>query len=178
MATGNRALHREGGCQLYGVANPPLREVLVQEERSLERGRRTLERLAEHRDENASAVELAERIAQPLRPGERVILIAALRKARRGRQVVVRAHRHDQEVGVVRPDVGRHPARGRVDSHHGLPAKLDGVLGDVAVGQTHSVGRLAAEHHLELRKAEIERVVAVDERDADGVRGRLGEARG
>ena len=44
-------------------------------------------------------------------------------------------------------------------------------------GHPHGVGRLAAEHHLELGEAEVERVVAVEQRDADRVRNRLREPR-
>ena len=153
---------------------PSLREVLVQEERSLERRRRTLERLPEHRDEDAPAVELGQRVAQTLGPGQRVVLVAALLEARRGRHVVVRAHGHDQEVGVVDAGVGGHPPRDRIDADDPLLTELDAVLRDVAIRDPHRVGRLAAEHHLELGEAEMERVVAVEQRDANRVRNRLG----
>ena len=126
----------------------------MQQERPLERGRRTLERLAEHRHENAPAREAGERIAQPLCPCQRVVLVAALLEAGRGREVVVGAHRHDQEVGVVGADVGSHPSRRRVDANHRLLAKFDALLGDLAVGQSHLIRRLPAQHHLELREAE------------------------
>ena len=69
----------------------------------------------------------------------------------------------------------RDAARGRIDACHRLPAELDAVLHEVAVGEPDLVGRLAAEHHLELREAEEERVVAIDQRDADRVRARLRE---
>ena len=171
------ALHRERRRHLHRVTDPPLGEVLVQEEGPLERRRRTLERLPEHRDENASALEVGKRIAQALGSGERVVLVAALLEARGRGEVVVRAHRHDQEVGVVGADIRLHPPGHRVDSDHRLLAELDTVLGDAAVRQPHVVGRLASEHHVELGEAEEERVVAVEQRHVDRVGGGFGEAR-
>ena len=97
----DRALHREGRRDLHGVADAALREVLVQQERALERSRRALERLPEHGDEDSPAVEVGQRVAQSLGAGERVVLVAARLEARRGRHVVVGAHRHDEEVRVV-----------------------------------------------------------------------------
>src|SRR5204863_10214357 len=46
------------------------------------------------------------------------------------------------------------------------------------VVEPHSVGRLPAEHHLQFREAEEERVVAVEQRHADGVLVALGKSRG
>ena len=173
----DRALHRERRRHLHRVADAPLREVLVQQERPLERRRRTLERLPEHGDEDAPAVEVGQRVAQPLGAGDRVELEAARLEAGRRLHVVVGAHRHDEEVRVVGAGVGGHPPGDRVDPGHRLLAELDAVLVDVAVGQPHLVGRLPAEHHLELGVAEDERVVAVQQRDADRVLKRLGEPR-
>ena len=68
-------------------------------------------------------------------------------------------------------------ARGRVDACHRLLAELDAVLLEVAVVEPDVLGRLAAEHHLELGEAEVERVVAIDQRDPDRVRDRLREPR-
>ena len=151
--------------------------MLVQQEGPLERGRRALERLPEHRDEHPAALEVGERVAQPLGAGERVVLVPALLEARRGGEVVVGAERHDDEVGVVGAGVGGDAARGRVDARHRLLAELDAVLLEVAVVEPDLLGRLAAEHHLELGEAEEERVVAIDQRDADRVRDRLREPR-
>ncbi len=150
-----------------------MREVLVQEERSFEGRRRTLERLPKHGHEDTPAIEPGQRVAQTLGPGQRVVLVAAFLEAGRGRHVVVRAHGHDQDVGVVDAGVGGHAPRDRIDADDPLLAKLDAVLRDLATGNPHSVGRLAAEHHLELGVAEMEGVVAVEQRDADRVRNRL-----
>ena len=169
----DRAGHRHGALQrerrrhLHGIANAPLREVLVQEERPLERRRRTVERLPEDRHEHASAFEVGKRIAQALCPGERVVLVAVFLEAWRAGRVVVRTHRHDQEVGVVGADVGLHPPGNRIDADHRLPPELDPFFGNVAVRKQHVVGRPAAEHHLKLREAEKERGVAVEQRDVD-----------
>ena len=173
----DRALHRERRRHLHRVADAPLREVLVQQERPLERGRRTLEGLPEHGDEDSPAVEVGQRVAQPLGAGDGVVLEAARLEAGRRVHVVVGAHRHDEEVRVVGAGVRGDPPGGGVDAGHRLLAELDAVLVDVAVVQPHVVGRLPAEHHLELGVAEDERVVAVQQRDADRVLERLGEPR-
>ena len=68
---------------------------------TLERGRRALEGLPEHGDENPSAVELGQRVAQPVGAGDRVVLMAARLEAGRRVHVVVGAHRYDEEVRVV-----------------------------------------------------------------------------
>src|SRR5262249_19887088 len=115
---------------------------------------RTLERLAEHGDQHASAFEFADRAVEALGSSERVVLKAALRESRRGGEVVVGAHRDDEVVSVVATDVGRHPPGHRVDADHCLLANLDTLLGDLAVGQPYRLRRLATKHHLELREAE------------------------
>ena len=171
------ALHREGRRHLHRVADAALREVLVQQEGPLERSRRALERLPEDGDKHSPAVEIGQRVAKPLGAGERVVLVPASLEARRGGHVVVGAERHDDEVGVVRACVGGDSPRGRVDAGHRLLAELDAVLRDVAVVELHLLGRLAAEHHLKLGEAEEERVVAVQKRDPNRVRDRLGEPR-
>ena len=123
------------------------------------------------------AVEVGQRIAQPLGAGDRVVLEAARLEAGRRVHVVIGAQRHDEEVRVVGAGVGGDPPGGGVDAGHRLLAELDAVLVDVAVGQPHVVGRSPAEHHVELGVAEDERVVAVEQRDADRVLERLGEPR-
>ena len=173
----DRALHRERRRHLHRLADAPLREVLVQQERPFERGRRTLEGLPEHGDEDPPAVEVGQRVAQPLGAGDGVVLEAARLEAGRRLHVVIGAHGHDEEVGVVGAGVRGDPPGGGVDAGHRLLAELDAVLVDVAVVQPHVVGRLPAEHHLELGVAEDERVVAVQQRDADHVLERLGEPR-
>ena len=173
----DRALHREGRRHLHRVADAALREVLVQQEGSLERSRRALERLPEDRHQHPPAIEIGQRVAKPLGAGERVVLVPASLEARRGGQVVVGAERHDDEVGVVRACVGGDSPCGRVDAGHRLLAELDAVLREVAVVELHLLGRLTAEHHLKLGEAEEESVVAVDKRDANRVRDRLGEPR-
>ncbi len=173
----DRTLHRKRRTHPHRLADAPLREVLVQQKCPFERSRRTLEGLAEDRDEDAPAVEVGQRVAQPFGAGERVELVAALLEARRGVHVVVGAERHDQEVRVVGAGVGRDAAGDGVDAGHRLLAKLDAVLVEVAVVQPHVVGCLPAEHHVELGEAEDEGVVAVQQRDADRIGKRLGEPR-
>jgi phytoene/squalene synthetase len=55
--------------------------------------------------------------------------------------------------------------------------KLDAVLRDVAVGEQDLGRGFAAEQDVELRETEAERVVLVDERDANLVRNLVGQAR-
>jgi hypothetical protein len=114
--------------------------VLVQHERPLERGGRALERLPEHRDKDPASVEALECVAQALGSGERVVLVATLPQAGRGREVVVGSHRHDDEVRIVVAGVGRDPPRNGVDARHGLLPELDTVLHDIAVVQPDIVG--------------------------------------
>src|SRR4051812_39628977 len=169
VATAARAPDRRsgGGARDAPRADPLTCEVLLQEKRALERRRRTLERLPEDRHEDAPAVELGQRVAQALGTGQRVVLVAARLEAGRGRQVIVRAHGHDQKVGVMDSDVGGDLPRDRIDADNRLLAELDTFLRGVAIGNLHVAGRLPAEHHVELREAEMERVVAVEQRDAD-----------
>jgi hypothetical protein len=150
-------------------------ETRPSQERPLERGGRALERLPEHGDDDLAAVEGVQRLAHPLGTGERVVLRAALGEARGGVHVVVGAEGHHEEVGVVRAGVGRDPTGGGIDPGNRLLAELDAVLGDVAVGQPNVVGGLPTEHDIELREAEVEGVVTVQQRDADGVRAALGQ---
>jgi hypothetical protein len=72
------------------------------------------------------------------------VLVAVLLDAWCDRDVVVRTHRHDQEVRVVGADVGLHPPGHRVDADHRFLPELDTVLRDVAVRRQHIVDRLAA----------------------------------
>ena len=147
----------------------------MQQERPLERGRRTLEGLPEYGDEDSPAIEVGQRIAQPLGAGDGVVLEAAHLETGRCVHVVVGAHGHDEEVRVVDTGVRGDPPGGGVEAGHRLLAEIDAVLVDLAVVQSHVVGRSPAEHHVELGVAEDERVVAVQQRDADRVLERLGE---
>jgi hypothetical protein len=102
----NRLLHREDRRDLHAVVHAPLLEVLVDHEGALERSGRAFERLPEHGDEHPAAAEVLQRVPQALGPGEGVVLVAAFAQARCGVEVVVRAHRHHEEVRVVGALVG------------------------------------------------------------------------
>ena len=171
------ALHREGRRHLHRIADAALREVLMQQEAPLERSRRALERLPENGDKHPPAIEIGQRVAKPLGARERVVLVPASLEARRGGHGTVGAERYDDEVGVVRACVGGYSPRRRINAGHRLLAELDGILRDVTVIELHLLGRLAAEHHLKLGKAEEEGIVAVEKRDPNRVRDRLGEPR-
>jgi hypothetical protein len=98
---GDGALHREGHRHLHRLADALLREVLVQEERALERRRRALERLPEYGEEDPPAVEGIQGLAHPFSAGERVVLESAFEEAGGRANVVVRTESHDEEVRVV-----------------------------------------------------------------------------
>ena len=168
--------HRRDDAERCAVAYPALDELVVEEERALERRRRALERLAEDREEDRPAVERRQRVAQPLGAGNRVVLVAALGEPRRRGDVVLRAERDDENIGVVLAGVGRDMARRRIDRRDRLLVELDPGLRDLAVEELQRCGLGSAEEDVELREPEREPVVAVDERDADVVCKLVGEA--
>jgi hypothetical protein len=108
-------------------------------------------------------------------PADRVVVEAAREEAGRGFPVVIGTERDDEEVRVVGVCVGDHPPGERVDAGHELLSELDASLVEVAVMQPHLVGRLPADHHLELGEPEDERVAAIEQRDADEVLCGFGE---
>ncbi len=167
---GNRPRHRRDDADLGLVAEAALDELVVEEERALERRRRALERLAEDREEDRPAVERGQRVAQPLGAGDRVVLVAALGEAGRRGDVVLGAERDDEDVGVVLAAVGRDVARRGIDRRDRLLAELDAGLRDVAVEELRRRRLRPAEEDVELREPEREPVVAVDQRDAHLVR--------
>ena len=115
------------------------------------------------------------RVAHLLGPGDRVVLEATFGEARSRGEVVVGAERHDQDVGVVRAAVGRHVPGGRVDRGHALLPELDTRLREQAIGDLNLHAVRAPEQDVELREAEREAVVLVDQRDANLVCDRVGE---
>ena len=133
--------------------------------------------LAEDPDQDLPRVEVREHVAHALRSRDRVVLDAALFEAGRGREVVIRPQRDDEDVGVVRGCVRRHLPLLRVDRDHPLLSELDSLFGDVAVVQQDVRSRLPAEQDVQLREPEAKGVVLVEKRDADLARERLGESR-
>jgi hypothetical protein len=65
----------------------------------------------------------------------------------------------------------------RLDQGYALSPELDALLRDLGVGEQDVCGCLAAEEDVQLRVTEVERLVLVDERDADVLGERLGESR-
>ena len=85
------------------LPDPSLDEVVVQQERALERRGRALVRLAEDAEQDRPAAEPGQRhVAHPLGSGDRVVLEATFREARSRGDVVVGTERDDEDVGVVR----------------------------------------------------------------------------
>jgi hypothetical protein len=173
----HRRRHRTDHPDLGGFPDTSLHEIVVQQERTFEGSGRALERVTEDPDQDRPRLELGEHVAQSLGARERVVLEATLLKTGRGREVIVRPQRDDKNVGVVGRLVGRDAPRLRIDRRHALAPELDPLLRDLAVIEQH-VGRgLAAEQDVQLRVPEHESRILVDERYADLVGKRLGEAR-
>ena len=173
----NRRRHRTDDADLCICPDSSLHEVIVQQERPFERGRRALEGLTEDPDQDRPRVEVGQHVAHSLCPRDRVVLGPALLESGRGREVVFRPQSDGQDVGVVGTVVGRHSSFLRVDRRHPFLPELDSFLGNVAVAHQHVGCGLAAKQNVQLREAEAERVVPVDERHANVVRKRVGQAR-
>ena len=173
----HRSRHWADGTNLDLIPRAALDEVIVKEERALERRRRALEWVAEDPDQDLPRVEVREHAAHALRSRNRVVLDADLFEAGRGREVVIRPQRDDEDVGVVRGCVRRHLPFLRVDRDHPLLSELDSLFGDVAVVQQDVRCRLPAEQDVQLRESEAKGVVLVEKRDADLAREGLGESR-
>lgn len=160
---GHRTRQRQDHRDLTSVADARGRQEVVQHERAFARCRRALVRRTAHADDGVAAGERGQDLAQSVRPRDRVELVGAL-QAGGGREVVVGTQRHHQAIAVVRAGIGRHAPRRRVDGLDGLPQHAHARLHEVAVRQAHRVQHGAAEHHVELRIAEDERIAAVDQR--------------
>ena len=139
----------------------------MQQQGGLARRRRALERRAADADDRAALRERRKQLRQPLGAGDGVELVAALGEPRRRVQVVVGAERDDQEVGLVDAAVGGHAARLGIDRGDRLLQKPHPGLYEVAVWDADRIGCRPAEHHVELRIAEDERVALVDQRHVD-----------
>ena len=173
----NRSRHRADDTNLGRIPDAALDEVIVKQERTLERRGRALEWVAEDPDQDFPRVEIREHVAHALRSRDRVVLDAALFESGRGCEVVVRPQRDDEDVGVVGGCVCRHLPFLRVDRDHPLLSELDSLLGDVAVVQQDVRSRFPAEQDVQLREPEGKRVVLVEKRDADLAGEGFGEPR-
>jgi hypothetical protein len=71
--------------------------------------------------------------------------------------------------------VRRHPPRFGVDRGDRLTQEADAGFDDVGIGQADVLERRPVEHHVELRVAEDEGVVLVDQLDAGVAAERLGQ---
>ena len=172
--TGRR--ERDHERDLAVVADAARGEVVVQQQRALARRGRALERRAADADDGAAARENAgSTSAQPLGAGDRVELVRRRRaRAWRRSRSRRRARRRGSRPRSVPASVVTR-SRSGVDRRDRLPHEAHAGLGDVAVRQPHRVERRPPEHHVELRVAEDEGVVLVDQRHVDVVAERLGE---
>ena len=88
-------------------------------------------------------------------------------------QIVIGAERDDEDVGLVDTAVSGHAPRVRIDRGNRLLQEAQPGLCDVTVLEADRVERRPAEHHVELRVSEDERVVLVDQGYVDVVAERL-----
>jgi len=172
----DRGRHRADHTDLRCSSDAALHQIVVQQQRAFERGRRALVRMAEDPDQDPAGLELRQRVAHSLCARERVVLETRCLEARSSRIVVIRSERDDQDVGFVGLLVSRDAPRLRLDRRHLLLTELDPRFRDVAVVEDDFVPGLAPEQDVQLRVAEVEGLAPVDERDAKVVGG-LGEAR-
>jgi hypothetical protein len=77
----------------------------------------------------------------------------------------------------VRARGGHHAESVGIDRRDPLAQKGHAWLGEIGVRQAHVLGRGVAEHHVELRVPEDERVARLDERDAGVVAECVGQDR-
>jgi hypothetical protein len=115
--------------------------------------------------------------AHSLGAGERVELVAGLGEAGCRIEVVVGAERDHERVGLVHACIGRHAPRLGVDRGDRLTQHAHARLGDLRVAHRDGVRRRAPEHHVELREAEHEPVVLVDQRHLELITAGLGQRR-
>jgi hypothetical protein len=73
----------------------------VEQERTFERSRRALERVAEDPDQDRPGRELGKHVAQSLGACERLVLESALLEARSGGEVVIGSQRDDEDVRAL-----------------------------------------------------------------------------
>src|SRR5439155_15886888 len=93
----NRSRHRADDASVDRVTDATVDEVIVKQERTLERRRRALEGLTEDSDQDLLGVEVRKHAANTYDSRDRVVLDAALFESGRGGEVVVRPERHDED---------------------------------------------------------------------------------
>ena len=137
----------------------------MQEQGGLARRRRALERRSADADHRPAAGEARQQLGQPLGAGDGVELVARLGEPRRCSEVIVRAERHDEDVGLVpAASVVTRRASGSIAVTVSRRKRTPGLT-NIGVRKTTGVERGPPEHDVELRVAEHERVVLVDQRD-------------
>ncbi len=174
----DRSGERDDDRDLATVADASRGEVVVEQERSLARRRWALERRIADADDRVALRERGEQLGEPGGSRHGVKFVAALREPGRAVEVVVRAERHDQEVGRVHSCAGRHASPHGIDCGDRLLQEAHSGLRDVPIGEADRVERGSPEHHVELRVPEHERVALVDQRDVGVVSERLRQRRG
>ena len=173
IGTGKR--HDE--IDLGSLAEPASREEVVHEQRGLARSGRALERRRGHRDDHPSTLESLEDVAAGERSPLCVELVASFDEPGRRGRVEIGAECDDEDVGVERARLGLDSLGGRIDRGDVRLHEPHAGLHDVGVVMVHRGCCRAAEHHLELREPEDERLGPVDEHDVDVVAELVGQPR-
>ena len=141
----------------------------MHQQRGLARRRGALERCGGHGDDDTTALEAREHVTTRERSRLRVEVVATFEEPGRRARVEIRAEGHDDDVCVERSGL-RLDALGRgIDRRDVGLHELHTRFHDVRVVVMDTGRGRAAEHYLELREAEHERVGAVDEHHVDTV---------
>ena len=150
----------------------------MHEQSGLARSGRALERRRGHGDDHPSTFESLEHVTAGERTALCVELVTSFDEPRRRARVEVRTECDHEDVRIERASLGLDALRGRIDRGDVRLHELHAGLDDVGVAVVHRWFSRAAEHHLELREAEDERLGTVDEHDVDVVAELVGQARG
>jgi hypothetical protein len=153
---------RRDHMQLSRITDASLDQVVVQQQDSLVRRRRALERDRQDREQHLAAAKPRQLVTQPLSAVDRVILEATLHEARRSRHVIVGTQRHHQEIRVVGRRIGSHLTASRVDREHCLLPERHTWLCQTPIRQPHSIAGLMIKKDVQLGEAQSECIVLVD----------------
>ena len=169
----HRRIHRTDHLDVGGVPHPTIDQILMQQQCTLERCRRALERDPQDRDYHPPPAKRWQRLGQPLCTRHRVVLVTVRDKARCGRRVVVGAQGDGQHVGLVSSAIGDDVPGFRIDRGNRLLAELHSRHRHVPIQAADLRPGATAEQHVQLREPEDERIVSVEQRDIHLVGQRL-----
>jgi hypothetical protein len=153
-------------------------QLVVHKHRTLVGRGRALEGDAQDRQKHGAAGEAIEPLAQTAGTVDGVVLVPVLDEPRGRRRLVFGTERDNQDVGLILGPVGDHAAGPRVDRGNQFLTKLDARSREFGVRDRRRLRRLVVEQDLHLGESEGERVVLIDEYNANLVGQRLRQTRG